>query len=975
MSEIDVLNRVLQAAKGAARAAAPPPTSGKRLELLPEQGVCAVAFSPDGSAALVGLQGGGARVYDTATGALRQSLYGRGGPCRGVAFLPNQAYLHTSAPWINMTFANGGTVEYKVRYPNIMADGELSWLVASADGRKVFIGGQSENKALLFRLGGDPDVKIDGRIIHESPLAALAMSMDSNRLLSAGRDGKLTLWDITSTEPQLVRSIVDPGPSGSAAFLPDAKHALTGGVDGVARLWDLGNGTQLRPFAGLGAPIRALAVAPSGRFAVVGAGRAVHILDLSDGSQREVGGHADDVAAVALSTDERFVLSAGDQRAVLWDLDRGSTAAQVNPPTAVATREPVRVGVGEIRAWRATRAERAKPVQSFSRPGYVRQILSALALDADGVKALVSVDEEIQEWDLTQGSGMDALVLALGGKGSSQPYLLFEHGSSVREVAYKPGAARGVLSAGIGPTLRLLLDAGGGWRIDGGDPLHTAVFDRTGQHILVGSRFGSVKYYDDSGKCLFSTTHGQRDGENDVAAVAIAHNGRVGLSAGTDGTLRLWDLTQGTNTQTIVVPDRLIASACFGLDDRICLTGGKDGVLRLWDLRGETCVRTLRGHEDMVTGVALTPDARMALSTSWDRTLRIWDLAAGTCVECIYPATGTREETMLVAKGHTPSREELTVMLGKRKLMGLSLSANGNRVLTGSWDCDLRVFEIDWKLAADAPNIVDTLGLADTLRASRPAPAATPAAPTTAPSVAGDLEVTPGIGAAGIVIGRSTVEDVLRTWGNDCKVSKSSREAVTRIYYDADGDASRRANESRPREVMFDFLGTKLVSALDFATSQKKVVTRSGVRIGSKRAEVLAAFGRSFIFNRTPHFDVYRFQDEGIEFDIDPDDDRVVTFCVFASGARASVPNRLIAGKSRSDIFVALGRLVLALFVLAGVGGAIWLAGDSGKSWMTSAGLLGWRTVLVPACAVVGTVAGFGIKWLLEKLDRALAYF
>jgi WD40 repeat protein len=71
--------------------------------------------------------------------------------------------------------------------------------------------------------------------------------------------------------------------------------------------------------------------------------------------------------------------------------------------------------------------------------------------------------------------------------------------------------------------------------------------------------------------------------------------------------------------------DRVIGTP----DGRYVVSGSYDNTLRLWDLTIGRITRTLLDHTDSITVVAVTPDGRQVISGSYDKTLRVWDLATG----------------------------------------------------------------------------------------------------------------------------------------------------------------------------------------------------------------------------------------------------------------------------------------------------------------------------------------------------------
>ena len=118
--------------------------------------------------------------------------------------------------------------------------------------------------------------------------------------------------------------------------------------------------------------------------------------------------------------------------------------------------------------------------------------------------------------------------------------------------------------------------------------------------------------------------------------VLFSSDGQLLISAAKDGTVRLWDGTDGTPLVTLDHPNipyeifstdiNEVNSVAVSPDGTMLATGTLDRAIRLWNADDGTLLATLPGHLDTPYKLEFLPDGQTLVSTAYDSTVRIWDV-------------------------------------------------------------------------------------------------------------------------------------------------------------------------------------------------------------------------------------------------------------------------------------------------------------------------------------------------------------
>lgn len=117
-----------------------------------------------------------------------------------------------------------------------------------------------------------------------------------------------------------------------------------------------------------------------------------------------------------------------------------------------------------------------------------------------------------------------------------------------------------------------------------------------------------------------------------VRCVTFCCGTKLVLSAGMDGTVRLWPLENG-GEEPVIIPAHAdwVSKVTWKPRGDLFASAGHDRVIRLWQCGGKNAIATIEAGAP-INDLVFSPQGRFLFSAGWDRTVRQWDIATGQCV-------------------------------------------------------------------------------------------------------------------------------------------------------------------------------------------------------------------------------------------------------------------------------------------------------------------------------------------------------
>ncbi|MFW9915558.1 MAG: serine hydrolase [Candidatus Thorarchaeota archaeon] len=200
---------------------------------------------------------------------------------------------------------------------------------------------------------------------------------------------------------------------------------------------------------------------------------------------------------------------------------------------------------------------------------------------------------------------------------------------------------------------------GHGWRV------REVAFSPVEPILASGSSDGSIRLWNlTNGKVL----HVLMRHHYGVIALDFSPSGKLLASGGIDNKINLWNVSSGEHLQTWSMYPHGVIDLKWSPDGKTLAVGGgewmvdtklgnqPDKLLRILNGTTGKVLRSFIGHTDAVMSIAFSKDGSKLISGSWDKSIRLWNVSSGLELSIfanhthkVTSAVFSRDESMIIS--------------------------------------------------------------------------------------------------------------------------------------------------------------------------------------------------------------------------------------------------------------------------------------------------------------------------------------
>ncbi len=403
------------------------------------------------------------------------------------------------------------------------------------------------------------------------------------------------------------------------------------------------------------------------------------------------------IAAMAISKDDKYLASgATDSSIIIWEIKTGK---KINLLKHNGKLKSI-VFTTDNQHLISLTENYFVSYWDFKNAKFLKQLIqdaknvAFLSVSPDGKKLLTLTDTDASAymWDLITGKMLNQ----------------FSTDTRLMSVSWSPGGKKII---GAAKDQSFVWDAVTGkpeYQLAGHKGwVYNAVFNPAEKIIATSGRDLSIKIWNAATKKLLYSVEGHRGMIN---SISFSPDGKQLISTSDDHSVKFWDVASGQMTKQLIGASNEVFFGNISSDKKYFLTASADNNCIVWDMQGAKKIHSLTGHTGWIYFADFSDNKKLIITAATDKTARIWKLETGEMLqilnghkdvvnhasfnsEATKAVTASEDKTAII--WNVANGKILQVLNHAQQVKTAEFSPDGKQVLTTSFDHTAKIWEVE----------------------------------------------------------------------------------------------------------------------------------------------------------------------------------------------------------------------------------------------------------------------------------------